>query len=276
MSLEILLTNDDGIDSPGIHALYQGLSELGNVTVVAPATDQSAIGRALSYEVDVTEHELGYAVHGTPADCVVAGLSELCPSDCPDVVVSGCNKGANLGEYVLGRSGTVSAAVEAAFHEIPAIATSMYVPVDDTPFHEVQTTPDDYAHAIDATKYLVDRGLRSDLFDRAAYLNVNVPIADDSTGTAPLEFTRPSSRYAMDASRDGQSIVLHDNLWKEMDPKTLPDPDGTDRRAVAEGRVSVSPLNAPQNVVDTDVLSDLIDDFGSSDEANARLIQPED
>jgi len=88
--LEILLTNDDGIDSTGIRALYDALSEHANVTVVAPADDRSACGRSLSHEVEVDDHELGYAVYGTPADCVVAGLAELGPF--PDLVVAGCNK----------------------------------------------------------------------------------------------------------------------------------------------------------------------------------------
>ncbi|WP_312909325.1 5'/3'-nucleotidase SurE [Natronosalvus caseinilyticus] len=266
--LEILLTNDDGIDSPGLRALYDELSALGTVTTVAPATDQSAIGRALSSDVDVEEHDLGYAVHGTPADCVVAGLSELCPTD-PDLVVSGCNKGANLGEYVLGRSGTVSAAVEAAFFDVPAIAASMYVPTGDLAFTDVQTTPEDYVLAADATRYLAERGLEFGVFETVAYLNVNAPMPDgatDSVDLAPLELTRPSKRYEMDASRHETGVTLHDRVWEEMDPDVIPDPEGTDRRAVAEGRISVSPLTAPHTVADPDSLSELVASYGRLEE----------
>lgn len=127
MSVErVLLTNDDGIDAVGLRALYDGLSADYDVVTVAPTGDRSSAGRALSDGVDIADHELGYAVDGTPVDCVVAGLDALVPD--ADVVVAGCNKGANLGAYTLGRSGTVSAAVEAAFFDVPAVATSMYVP----------------------------------------------------------------------------------------------------------------------------------------------------
>ncbi|MEF8831842.1 MAG: 5'/3'-nucleotidase SurE, partial [Halobacteriales archaeon] len=100
----ILLTNDDGIDSPGLGALYDALSEVGEVTAVAPADDHSAVGRSIEQSASVFEHELGYAVDGPPASCVVGGLEALLPD--ADLVVSGCNQGANLGAYVLGRSGT--------------------------------------------------------------------------------------------------------------------------------------------------------------------------
>lgn len=254
---EILLTNDDGIDSTGIRALHDALSEHANVTVVAPANDQSACGRSISHAVDVWEHELGYAVDGTPADCVVAGLAELGPE--PEMVVAGCNKGANLGEYVLGRSGTISAAVEAAFFDVPAIATSLYVPVDDTPFDEVDIGPDDFEEASRVTSYLVEHALETDLFDHAAYLNVNVPLPD--TDPAPIEITEPSKRYEMGARRDGDVIHLTDRVWESMDPETIPDPDGTDRRAVAEGRISISPLTAPHSTNHHETLEALAESY---------------
>ena len=259
-SLEILLTNDDGIDSTGIRALYDALSEHANVTVVAPANDHSACGRSISHEVDVSEHELGYAVHGTPADCVVAGLAELGPF--PDLVVSGCNEGANLGEYVLGRSGTVSAAVEAAFFDVPAIATSMYVPVDGTPLSEIEFTTDDFADATRITSFLADRAISAGVFDHAAYLNVNVPLADGDP--APVEITHPSKRYEMDAERNGDAVRLKDRVWESMDPDVIPDPNGTDRRAVVEGRISVSPLTAPHSTNHHDTLEELAATYGET------------
>lgn len=264
-TLEILLTNDDGIDSPGIRALYDGLSELGNVITVAPADDQSAVGRALSHEVEVTEHELGYAVHGTPADCVVAGLGALTPGSTPDLVVSGCNKGANLGEYVLGRSGTVSAAVEAAFFDVPAIATSLYVPVGDVAFADVETSPEQYTHAVDATCYFAEAALENGIFETLSYLNINAPVPSMTSGAvdlAPIEITRPSKRYEMDAVRTENGIRLQDRVWEEMDPQIIPDPEGTDRRAVAEGRVSVTPLTVPHTVADTGPLEELAAAYG--------------
>ncbi|WP_049923045.1 5'/3'-nucleotidase SurE [Halopiger djelfimassiliensis] len=256
-ALEILLTNDDGIDSTGIRALHDALSEHANVTVVAPASDQSACGRSISHEVDVHDHELGFAVEGTPADCVVAGLAELGPV--PDLVVAGCNKGANLGEYVLGRSGTISAAVEAAFFDVPAIATSMYVPVDDAPLDEVDLSTDDYAEATRVTSYLAEHALEAGVFDHAAYLNVNVPVSDGEP--ASMEITRPSKRYEMDAERKGDRVHLHDRVWESMAPDTLPDPEGTDRRAVVEGRISVSPLTAPHTTNHHEALDALAETY---------------
>ncbi|WP_458204917.1 5'/3'-nucleotidase SurE [Haladaptatus sp. NG-SE-30] len=252
--LEILLTNDDGIDSPGIRALYDALQGVGNVTTVAPATDQSAVGRAMSYEAEVTEHELGYAVAGTPTDCVVAGLAELGPY--PDIVVSGCNNGANLGAYVLGRSGTVSAAVEAAFFDVPAIAVSLHVPNHLWP-HD--TTIEEYDEAARATTYLVENASDADVFEQADYLNVNAPMPDDEP--APMEVTRPSHVYDMDATNEGGVVTLHDRTWEQMGDGTLPDPKGTDRRAVYEGKVSVSPLTAPHTTEHYESLDELAETY---------------
>ncbi|QGN07055.1 5'/3'-nucleotidase SurE [Halorhabdus sp. CBA1104] len=241
---QILLTNDDGIDSVGLGALYDELSTVADVTVVAPAEDRSAVGRSISPNVGVSEHELGYVIDGTPADCVVAGLEALVPET--DMVVAGCNDGANLGAYVLGRSGTVSAAVEATFFGVPAIAVSMYVPVrDDDKWEPLTEEPESYANATAVARYLVDEAPEAGVFEQADYLNVNAPLAEDGTASASIEITSPSRVYEMGAIKDGDEIELHDRIWEWMADGTIPDPDGTDRRAVVEGRVSVSPLTAP-------------------------------
>jgi 5'-nucleotidase len=246
---DVLLTNDDGIDSPGLGVLYETLSELGDVTVVAPAMDQSAVGRAMSSEAVVHEHELGYAVAGTPADCVVAGVQTLCPD--PDLVVSGCNSGANLGAYVLGRSGTVSAAVEAAFFDVPAIAVSLYIKTpEDITFAEFEPDREDYREARRATRYLVEHGPDAGAFDRADYLNVNVPRPADreAPGRAPMRITAPSDAYEMDAIHENGSVRLHDRMWERMATGDVPGGPDSDRRALVEGAVSVSPLTAPHTV----------------------------
>ncbi|MCL7416958.1 MAG: 5'/3'-nucleotidase SurE [Halalkalicoccus sp.] len=236
--LEVLLTNDDGIDSPGFRALYDALSAVANVTAVAPASDQSAVGRTMSSEVSVEEHELGFAIAGTPVDCIVAGLEALCPG--PDLVVSGCNTGANLGAYVLGRSGTVSAAVEAAFCGVPAIAVSLYIPEDEWP-----RTPgvEEYEEACRAARYLVERAPARGVFEHADYLNVNAPLPGGEPAT--MAITRPSTVYEMGATQNGDSITLHDLSWEAMGEGDIDDPEGTDRRAITDGTVSVSPLTAP-------------------------------
>lgn len=89
--MNILLTNDDGIDAVGIRTLYDRLSAVADVTAVAPVDDQSAVGRQLSRTVDLYDHEMGYAVEGTPSDCVIAALGSL--DFDPDLVVSGINQG---------------------------------------------------------------------------------------------------------------------------------------------------------------------------------------
>ena len=252
-----LLTNDDGIDSPGFRALYAALSEAGEVVAVAPADDRSAVGRTLSTRVTVREHDLGYAVEGTPADCAIAGLESLCPD--ADMVVAGCNKGANIGAYVLGRSGTVSAAVEAAFFDVPAMAVSLYVPAgSDTDWRELATETADYRGAVTAARYLAERTLDAGVFERTDYLNVNAPWGESVEG---MEITRPSTVYDMTAERDGDSVVLRDRTWDRMVDGTLPDPAGTDRRAVAEGRVSVSPLTAPHTTRHHEALDGLAAEY---------------
>ncbi|AUV81667.1 5'/3'-nucleotidase SurE [Salinigranum rubrum] len=240
--MKVLLTNDDGIDSVGFRALYDALSPVADVTAVAPAEDKSAIGRQLSADVLVEERPLGYAVHGTPADCTIVGLESLCPD--VDMVVAGCNKGANLGAYVLGRSGTVSAAVEAAFFDVPAIAVSLYVPDSDEPWAEVATDPEDFRPATDPATYLVEHALDAGVFERAEYLNLNAPLGADAD--AEMRVTEPSTMYDMTARPNGDDrFTLHDRVWERMRADDLPDPEGTDRRAVVEGHVSVSPLLAP-------------------------------
>ncbi|MFB6091379.1 MAG: 5'/3'-nucleotidase SurE [Haloquadratum sp.] len=257
----ILLTNDDGIDAVGFRALYDALSEIADVTAVAPANDQSAVGRQLSSDVAVREHELGYAIDGTPADCVVAGLESLCPET--DVVVAGCNKGANLGAYVLGRSGTVSAAVESAFFDVPALAVSLYVPGGgDTPWEDRATDPADFREATRATTFLIRNALGAGVFEQAEYLNVNAPIAGAGDDPAPIEITRPSTLYDMTAEHDGNGrITLHDRVWERMRSDDIPDPEGTDRRAVVDGKVSVSPLTAPHTTEHHEALDGLAETY---------------
>ncbi|MFW5911555.1 MAG: 5'/3'-nucleotidase SurE [Halolamina sp.] len=243
----ILVTNDDGIESPGFRALYDALETVGDPVAVAPYSNQSAVGRARSFEATVHEYELGYAVEGTPVDCVIAGVEVLCPD--VDMVVAGCNKGANLGAYVMGRSGTVSAAVEAAFFDVPAIAVSQYVPTtEDEEFESITPPKEAYEDACDAAAYLVEESLDSGVFEQADYLNVNAPARDDVSGRPQMTVTEPSPLYAMGASFDGDTIKLEDRVWQRMQSGDIPDENGTDRRAVVDGKVSVSPLTAPHSV----------------------------
>src|SRR5437763_13350535 len=128
----ILLTNDDGITAPGLVAMYRHLADMAQVQVVAPETVQSATGHGitlsqplLTSKVDVENAFSGTAVAGSPADCVKLAISQLTPRR-PDLVISGINSGANVGINVI-YSGTVAAAIEAAFLGLPAVAVSLYL-----------------------------------------------------------------------------------------------------------------------------------------------------
>lgn len=265
---DLLLTNDDGIDAPGIRALYDVLSPSYDVTVVAPATNQSGAGGARTWwetTLEADDHELGYSVDGTPADCVafaVAGL-DLDPS----LVVSGCNDGPNIGAHILGRSGTVGAAHEAALLEIPGIAVSLY-DLNDLPPTNAVPTVDDFSVAADITERLVDRWLSTGPIGGADYLNVNVP-ASESVGASsegtdasdgrlpPMRFTRPATGYDVTTvdptdpevtARGEAGIELRDRFWRSFLNLDVPDPVGTDRRAAVDGEISVSPLSVGRPV----------------------------
>jgi 5'-nucleotidase len=128
--LNILISNDDGINSPGLLALANELKKIANVTIVAPLTEQSAVGHAITmkYPLRVTEiykdgEFFGYAVDGTPADCIKMGIRNIL-KETPDVVVSGINLGSNAAINII-YSGTVSAAREATIMDVPAIAVSV-------------------------------------------------------------------------------------------------------------------------------------------------------
>ena len=127
---KILITNDDGIFAPGIYALWEAMREIGDVTVVAPDTEKSAVGHAITITDPIRVERIhrlngfeGFAVKGTPADCVkIAGRSLM--KTPPDIVVSGINSGANVGSNII-YSGTVSAATEGTILGIPSIAISL-------------------------------------------------------------------------------------------------------------------------------------------------------
>ena len=254
--MDVLLTNDDGYESPGLRSLERGLSEIANVTVVAPMEDQSGCGRLVNERVDIEDIPGGYAVSGTPVDCVIVGFEALDLS--PDVVVSGCNIGGNLGRYVLGRSGTVSAAAEATFFDCPAIATSLYVPDDVWPLHG---TREDFLPTVEATTFLLQNLDRIEWFTQGGYLNVNAPL--ETTDDTGLRMTRPTDHYAMTATRDGDGAVLDDVVWAKMAESPVTESVETDRGAVRNGHISISPLQVPTGVNPAHNLGDILSEYQS-------------
>ena len=272
MPTEILLTNDDGIDAVGIRALADALSRDHDVTVVAPATNQSGVGGARSWwetTVDYTETDRGYAVEGTPADCVA--VADVALGLDPDIVVSGCNHGPNIGAHILGQSGTVGAAMESSFLGTPAIAVSLY----DRGNLPVPPTLDngDFALASEVVADLLARAERGagdggdgglELPFGADVLNVNVPAADDEAAADPTyRLTEPARGFDViefhpgdDAPGEGgfgerrgeMGMELRDRFWREFLRGDVADDPGSDRRAAVEGEVSISPLSSSRSV----------------------------
>lgn len=246
----VLLTNDDGIASPGIEAIREAVSTVADVTVIAPATNQSGASRADSRVFDAEPREHGYAVQGTPADCVQFGIGTADPDF--DLVISGCNDGPNLGDHRLTRSGTVAGAIEGAFLGVPGIALSVY----DPPTGVREFYPEDYEQAGRLARFLTAEVVGTEWeFD---YLNVNVP------ATAPeprVRVTEPVSDYdvRIDEIEPGRYRVW-DHFWDPLQPDTdveVTDPVGTDRRAVADEEVSVTPLRIGHRTADREEITAL-------------------
>jgi 5'-nucleotidase len=226
----ILLSNDDGIHAPGIRALAEGLSAVGEVSIMAPLTEQSAASHALTLHHPLRVKETGpraFAVDGTPTDCVLLAVREFLPHR-PDLVVSGVNQGPNMGEDVI-YSGTVAAAMEGAILGIPSMAVSL-----------ASWEAADFAPAVAVAAALAEALLASGPPSRFL-VNVNVP-------PVPREAIR-----GVRVTRLG-TRVYNDAIIRNVDPRGRPyywiggavpswepSPD-TDFAAVEEGCVSLTPL----------------------------------
>ena len=224
----ILVTNDDGVHSDGIHALAAALRPLGQVIVVAPHIEASAIGHALTLRRPLRLERLResvYEIDGTPTDCVNIGITKLFGS-MPDLVVSGINKGYNLGDDVT-YSGTVSGALEGALLGVPSIAVSM----------ARSTGEYDFAPAAAAAATIAALVLREGLAART-FLSLNVPAGK------PKGF-----RLTVQAKRNHVTIVDErcdprgkPYYWIEEGENAWEPHDRSDFQAVCDGYVSVTPL----------------------------------
>jgi len=170
--MNILLTNDDGIFSEGIRALYESLSQIGKVTIVAPDTERSAVGHAITLsdplrvkKVNRSGKFFGYATTGTPADCVKLAIRAILKKR-PDIVVSGINLGPNVGYSVL-YSGTVSGATEGAILGIPSFAISL-----------ATFTNPNYGFAAEFARKLAKQILKHKNLPKGTLLNVNIPAVE--------------------------------------------------------------------------------------------------
>jgi 5'-nucleotidase len=235
--MHILLTNDDGIYAPGLRALRQELRQLGSVTVVAPATEQSAAGHSVTLlnpllvsEVfeDDRKTFIGWAVEGRPADCVKLALLELLP-DPPDVIISGLNAGSNAGINVL-YSGTVAAAIEGAFYRQTAIAVSL----------EYDKKIYDFPLAARLARQVIEQILAHQPAPGSLF-NVNIPVLErgpvKGIKVMPQNISPYYEKFDRRVNPRGRTY-----FWSS--PEFIcPDPHpGSDVEALNEGYITVTPL----------------------------------
>ncbi|GAB1430744.1 5'/3'-nucleotidase SurE [Ignavibacteria bacterium] len=237
--MRILVTNDDGIDSPGIYALAFALRRVGTVTVVAPDRQQSAVGHALTVSSPLRAtpfrrngEMFGYAINGTPADCVKLAISTLLPEK-PDIVVSGINHGANTSLNVL-YSGTVSAATEAMMMGYKAMAVSL----TDFGWEADMSAAADYAAML--AERLPGLALPHD-----TVLNVNVP-AIPSTNIKGIKATRLSDSVWEDVYQERFDPMERPYYWLKGTYHARGE-DDSDDRALADGWVAITPIRYDLN-----------------------------
>jgi 5'/3'-nucleotidase len=228
----ILVSNDDGIHAEGIRALADALVGLGEIVVVAPDRERSAVSHALTLHRPLRVEMVGpgrHAVDGTPTDCVNLAVNGILPRR-PALVVSGINQGANLGDDVT-YSGTVSAAMEGTLLGIPSIAVSL---IGRAEFR--------FDVAAGFTRrlaaWVLECGLPADTL-----LNVNVPAPDDGRPVRSFALTRMGRRRYGDAIVEKVDPRGKKYYWIGGEEIECEDAEGTDFHAVGQGLISVTPIH---------------------------------
>ncbi len=232
----ILISNDDGILAPGLNALRAALEELGEVFVVAPDRPRSATGLGITIHkpLRTEKHAFpgsstkGYAVNGTPSDCVKLAIQALLPQK-PDIVVSGINLGPNLGTDVL-YSGTVSAALEGVINDVPSIAVSL-ASWDSPDF----SYPAGFARRL--VKIVLERGLPEETL-----LNVNVPVIKPGAKAPRVNITRLGKRRYENIFEKRQDPRGKTYYWMGGEVLDLEAEPDSDIASVKNGEISVTPL----------------------------------
>ncbi len=225
----ILLTNDDGYHAPGLAALAAALRGWARLSIVAPNREQSGAAQSLTLRTPIVCHERAageWAVEGTPADCVIVALHKLLPEP-PDLVFSGINHGANLGENAY-YSGTVGAAREGALHHIPSCAVSLCS----------KNAAPDFAGAARIARNMAELILREGLPEQVL-LNVNVP----EKWAGEVKFTRQSRKITRNQLQEGRDPRGRTYYWlfeQRIDKDAESD---TDYAAIFSRAVSVTPLH---------------------------------
>jgi len=233
--LEILITNDDGINSSGLHNLSESLNSLGNVTVVAPAKDQSGIGAAITLRKRIRVHPIkfpvpsvnAFSVEGTPGDCVILAIETLM-KESPDLIISGINRGANMGLDIF-LSGTVGAALQGYFRNIPSIAVSI------ASLEEIC-----YDAAVQTTNSLT-RNINDCTLPTPFLLNINLP-NQRLENLAGIEITSLAYRAFLGQVEEQNDGVNTHYLINLNRPNNAPIQKGTDVWAVNNKRISITPI----------------------------------
>ncbi len=262
--MRILVTNDDGVQSPGLHQLAEALSEMAEIYVAAPDRERSATGHSITvYSPIMIENvdnipgvKKAWAIHGTPADCVKLAVAALLPEP-PDLVVSGINRGPNLGWDVL-YSGTVSAAMEGVIMGVASIAVSLASYQSDL----------DYSFAARFTR-AVCRQVEKDGPDPSTIININVPGIPRSD-IKGLRITRLGSRRYQNIFQERKDPRGQTYYWLGGEVVQESQEIDSDVRAVAEGYLSMTPIHF--DLTDHDLIKkyrityrDYIDNIGNRD-----------
>lgn len=227
----LLLTNDDGYEAAGLRALLAELKEFAQVSVVAPSWERSGAAQSLTLRQPIVCHPIAeneWAVDGTPADCVIVALHKLL-AEPPDLVISGINRGANLGENVY-YSGTVGAAREGVIHHVPGLAMSLCTKREDADFGPSARL------ARQTAELILKEGLAPQVV-----LNVNVP----ENWNGKVRFTRQSQKITRTVLREGEDPKGRPYFWlseQRIDPEMELDAE-SDYAAIFAGEVSATPLH---------------------------------
>ncbi|NNE81982.1 MAG: 5'/3'-nucleotidase SurE [Silicimonas sp.] len=252
--MRILITNDDGINAPGLAILDAIANAIagpdGEVWTVAPAFEQSGVGHCINYTHPTLLSEFGprrFASEGSPADCVLAGLHQVMTGAPPDLVLSGVNRGNNAAENVL-YSGTIGATIEAALQGIPAIALSQFF----GPLNASLADPFEAAaqHGVATVRWLLDNGIWDDASYRLFY-NVNfppIPGADVKGLKITTQGWRKETNMGVEAHTGPTGRMF---LWVKGGPQHHPTGPGTDVTANLDGFTSITPLRADLTAHDT-------------------------
>lgn len=225
----IFITNDDGIHSPGLKALQQALAEIGETVIIAPVRDNSAVSHSLTMNRPLKVEKLApdiYTVDGTPTDCVAVGLKKILPV-LPDLLVSGINAGANLGDDI-SYSGTVSAAIEGTMYGIPSMALS----VGGEP-------PYDYRAAMQVAVYMANKILHNSLPENTL-LNINVP---SGKVYKRIRVTRQGRRLWENSIQETLDPRGSKHYWIGGGTSVADPNEDTDVHTFAVGDVSVTPIH---------------------------------